>query len=141
MTSNNSYNAQLQIRRDAEENAKAQSELGSWLDETKTKPTSKPKKKKAPSKPKLSATKHINCTVEEEKTKGNEHFSDGKYEEAIQSYTRCLSKPDVGESKALVYSNRALAQIKLKNWKQAEEDASSGKSEFVLFCCVMVCSI
>ena len=125
MTSNNSYNAQLQIRRDAEENAKAQSNLGSWLDELKTKPKTTIKKKKATTKPvKLSTTKN-DSTAEEAREQGNEYFSKGKYEEAVLCYTQCLSKPDVGESKALVYSNRAMTHIKLKNWKQAEEDTTS----------------
>ena len=125
MTTNNSYNAQLQIRRDAEENAKAQSNLGSWLDELKTKPkTVVSKSKKVTSKPvnNLSTTKH---TAEEDRQMGNEYFAKSKHEEAIQCYTRCLSKVDVGESKALVYSNRAMAHLKQKNWKQAEEDATS----------------
>ena len=124
MSPNDSYNAQLQIRRDAEENAKAQSNLGNWLDELKTKPKTV-ESKKATSKPvKLSTTKH-DSTAEEDRQMGNLYFADGKNEEAIQCYTRCLSKPDVGESKALVYSNRAMANIKLKNWKQCEEDSTS----------------
>lgn len=128
MASNNSYNAQLQIRRDAEDNARAQSNLGSWLDELKTKPkiAAVSKSKKATPKPvnNLSTTKH-DSTAEEERNQGNEYFSKGKYEEAVLCYTQCLNKPDVGESKALVYSNRAMAHIKLKNWKQAEEDSTS----------------
>jgi len=127
MTSNNSYNAQLQIRRDADENAKAQSNLGSWLDELKTKPKTTIKKKKTAPKPvnNLSTTKHNDSTAEEERNQGNEYFSKGKYEEAVLCYTQCLSKPDVGESKALVYSNRAMAHLKLKNWKQCEEDSTA----------------
>ena len=126
MTPNNSYNAQLQIRRDAEENAKAQSNLGSWLDELKTTPKTTIKKKKATTKPvNLSTTKQYDSTAEEDRQMGNDYFAKGKHEEAIQCYTRCLSKANVGESKALVYSNRAMTHIKLKNWKQAEEDATS----------------
>lgn len=127
MTPNNSYNAQLQIRRDAEENAKAQSNLGSWLDELKTKPkTVVSKSKKVTAKPvnNLSTTKN-DSSAEGVRDQGNEYFSKGKYEEAIQCYTQCLSKPDVVESKALVYSNRAMTHLKLKNWKQCEEDSTS----------------
>jgi len=127
MASNNSYNAQLQIRRDAEENARAQSKLGSWLDELKTKPKTTIKKKTTAPKPVniLSTTKHNDSTAEEVRNRGNVYFADGKYEEAVLCYTQCLSKPDVGESKALVYSNRAMAHLKLKNWKQCEEDSTA----------------
>jgi len=126
MASNNSYNAQLQIRRDAEDNARAQSNLGSWLDELKTKPKTTIKKKTTTPKPvnNLSTTKH-DSTAEEVRNQGNVYFADGKHEEAVLCYTQCLSKPDVGESKALVYSNRAMAHLKLKNWKQCEEDSTA----------------
>mmetsp|Transcript_74 Transcript_74/g.192 ORF Transcript_74/g.192 Transcript_74/m.192 type:complete len:241 (-) Transcript_74:1230-1952(-) len=65
-----------------------------------------------------------NTTCEEERIYGNKCFSEGKYSDAIESYSRCLRYKDALTS-AVVYSNRAMAHIKMKNWTHAEDDANS----------------
>ncbi len=63
-------------------------------------------------------------TYEEIRKKGNEFFAQKKYAEAVECYTRCL---DSEEALAMptIFSNRALANLKLKHWALAENDATS----------------
>ena len=56
-----------------------------------------------------------------EKQKGNECFKAGETEEALLYYTRSLAYDD---SCAVIYSNRALGHLKLKNFQSAEEDCT-----------------
>ena len=99
-----SYDAQLQIRREAEEHSAAHHEFSSWADEMKSKSlTTEPQtavndNARAVAKKKESA---YSC----ERLQGNSYFAQGKYMDAIQCYTRYLVKSDVRNS-LLVYSNR-----------------------------------
>ena len=121
-TAANSYQAQLQIRRDAEERSVAQKELGSWFDQIKSS-TPAIKKNKASSN---SITVSPFAHHKDERQRGNVLFSQGKYEEAVQCYTKCLSEKDAAEDyHALVYSNRAQSYLRMKNYPQAEADATS----------------
>lgn len=60
--------------------------------------------------------------AEELKLVGNQCFSQGKYGEAIKHYSASIS---VDPSNAILYSNRAMANLKLKNYFEAEQDSSS----------------
>ena len=100
--------AASRIRREAEERSVAHQDLASWMDSLQTKPRVE---KTKPSKPKgtnnashpQQLTHPLSC--EEERVAGNAFFAQGKYEDAVQCYTRCLSKSDALAS-PLVYSNR-----------------------------------
>lgn len=56
-----------------------------------------------------------------EKQKGNECFKAGETEESITYYSRAIAFEDTN---AVVYANRALAFLRLKNFQKAEEDCS-----------------
>eukprot|EP00804_Cyclotella_cryptica_P031169 CCRYP_011755-RA/>CCRYP_011755-RA protein AED:0.44 eAED:0.44 QI:77/1/1/1/1/1/2/229/223 len=131
------YNAQLRIRREAEERSIAQQELNSWMTEIKdNKATSNANRSHSRTgtvsgnttttlEQKPSQTNEFgSVSLEEERLRGNSFFSQGKYQEAIQSYTRCLSNKDALTS-PVVYSNRAMAYLKAKNWICAETDATA----------------
>eukprot|EP00979_Chaetoceros_neogracilis_P019466 scaffold12402_cov246-Chaetoceros_neogracile.AAC.1 len=60
--------------------------------------------------------------VEQERLKGNKHFSSQNYAEAVRSYTKCIQ---MNPTSPVPYSNRAMAHLKLKQWAKAESDASS----------------
>ena len=54
----------------------------------------------------------------DEKTRGNEHYKGGRYAQAVQSYTNSLL---IDPSSSVVYANRAMARLKLRQWAKAEE--------------------
>eukprot|EP00002_Diphylleia_rotans_P039587 TRINITY_DN9208_c0_g1_i6.p1 TRINITY_DN9208_c0_g1~~TRINITY_DN9208_c0_g1_i6.p1 ORF type:complete len:556 (+),score=135.61 TRINITY_DN9208_c0_g1_i6:61-1728(+) len=56
-----------------------------------------------------------------EKETGNEHFKNGKYEEAVQSYSRSIL---LDPSSHVAYSNRAMAYLKLDKFQLAYEDCN-----------------
>ena len=59
------------------------------------------------------------------KQEGNDHFSSGRYEESIASYTQGLRRcPPDTELCAVLYRNRAAANLKLERWKKAAQDAT-----------------
>ena len=143
-TSSASYDAQLRIRREAEDRAIAQNDLNSWmsdlklsktgeLEASKNRKVTKTKKDAArptvqtnvasTSKP-VQGSQTIATSFEDERLRGNQHFAKGKYLDAVQCYTRCLGDKDALKS-PVVYSNRAMSYVKLKKWSQAEEDATS----------------
>jgi len=123
-TAANSYQAQLQIRRDAEERSVAQKELGSWFDQTKSSTPAIKKNKSPASSNSITVSPFANH--KDERQRGNVLFSQGKYEDAVQCYTKCLSEEDAAEDcKALVFSNRAQSYLRMKNYPQAEADATS----------------
>jgi tetratricopeptide (TPR) repeat protein len=112
------YNAQLQIRREAEERSIAQQDLKSWIKEIKCN-KELPNANGAHSK---TAVESVNATTtleqkslktndsgsmsfEEERIRGNSFFAQGKYQDAIQCYNRCLCNKDALNS-PVVYSNR-----------------------------------
>lgn len=59
------------------------------------------------------------------KTLGNQAFANNKYDEAIELYTKALLKDP---QSAVLYSNRALCQIKLNNYDKGLQDCDSGLS-------------
>ncbi|GLE04065.1 hypothetical protein PINS_up012976 [Pythium insidiosum] len=56
-----------------------------------------------------------------EKQKGNDSFKANENEDAVLYYTRSMAFDD---SNAVVYANRAMAHLRLKNFAQAEEDCT-----------------
>ena len=94
-----SYDAQLQIRRDAEEHSAAHRELSAWVNEMNSK-RPEPKRQSADQNKGHAVPKKEHLC---ERLRGNNYFAEGKYEDAVQCYTRCLGQTD---APALVYSNR-----------------------------------
>ncbi|KAL7528640.1 hypothetical protein ACHAXR_002546 [Thalassiosira sp. AJA248-18] len=129
----------MSIRRDAEERSIAQQDLGSWMDQMKSnslrhKAIEKGKHRADAAKSMLAKDETLKHVMNEtpgdisscdaERLRGNKLFAQGEYEDAIQCYSRCLGQKDALAS-PLVYSNRAMAHLKLKSWSQAEDDATS----------------
>lgn len=56
---------------------------------------------------------------EEAKARGNKHFTDGKWQEAIEEYTEALKR---NPNNYKVYSNRAACYSKLMAWQQGLDD-------------------
>lgn len=56
-----------------------------------------------------------------QKDRGNAYFKEGKYEAAVECYTRGM-EADV--TNVLLPANRAMAYLKLQKYKEAEEDCS-----------------
>ncbi len=113
----NAYNVQLQIRREAEERNRAQEELGLWVAgicKSRSKLIAEKRKVENGTSINEKSTKLVNdeteisgnqSRYEEERLRGNSYFKQGKYEDAISCYTRCLGEKDALAS-PLVYSNR-----------------------------------
>jgi len=57
----------------------------------------------------------------EYKDQGNEHFKNGNFTEAVNCYTMAQS---LDSTNPVYPANRAMASLKLKNWAEAEEDAT-----------------
>ena len=55
------------------------------------------------------------------KEKGNAAFKKGRYDEAVRQYTNAIKKEP---KTSVLYSNRAMAQLKLGDFKAAEEDCT-----------------
>lgn len=60
---------------------------------------------------------------EQLKNLGNVAFSHKNYDDAIQLYTKALVQD---ETNPILFSNRAMCQIKLSNWDKALQDCDSG---------------
>ena len=102
------YETQLRIRREGEERIRAQQDLTSWLDELKLS-SNTPDANLSRVKGTMveTTTPPIVANFEDERRRGNEFFSRGKYQEAIECYTRCLLDKDAAMS-PVVYSNRGM---------------------------------
>lgn len=115
-----SYDAQFQIRRDAEERNRAHEELGLWMDGIgKSRCKGVAERRKVDAGARATAVKEKLTTLgddetkirsnqsryDEERLRGNDFFKQGKYDDAIICYTRCLGEKDALAS-PLVYSNR-----------------------------------
>src|SRR5579871_4401594 len=57
--------------------------------------------------------------AEQLKEKGNLHFKQGEYEDAISLYSQAISK---NPSNPLLYTNRANARLKVKQWDEVISD-------------------
>jgi len=63
------------------------------------------------------------------KAEGNDHFKNGRYEEAAACYTRALElTTDKGE-RSILYSNRAACHSQQQNWHRMLEDADLAVKE------------
>ncbi|KAJ3256959.1 Sperm associated antigen 1, partial [Borealophlyctis nickersoniae] len=62
--------------------------------------------------------------AEMEKNKGNEAYKAGEFEDAVLYYTRSLKLLE----RANVYTNRAIAYLKMKHYDKAEDDATAALS-------------
>ncbi|XP_075145406.1 unc-45 myosin chaperone [Haematobia irritans] len=58
------------------------------------------------------------------KDKGNEAFKEGKWEEAVQFYTKAIRKGDKHKELPIFYKNRAAAYLKQSKWELALEDCN-----------------
>lgn len=56
-----------------------------------------------------------------EKDRGNGYFKEGRYERAIECYTRGIAADGTN---ALLPANRAMAYLKIQKYKEAEEDCT-----------------
>ncbi|KAL3977458.1 cell adhesion molecule-related/down-regulated by oncogenes [Sarotherodon galilaeus] len=56
-----------------------------------------------------------------QKDRGNAYFKEGKYEAAVECYTRGM---EADHMNVLLPANRAMAYLKLEKFKEAEEDCS-----------------
>jgi len=60
---------------------------------------------------------------EAKKKEGNELFSSGQYQQALDTYSECLAiDPENDSINSTIYSNRAAAYMKLGKYEQAKED-------------------
>jgi len=57
------------------------------------------------------------------KAEGNDHFSNGRYEEAAACYTRALELTTDKMERSVLYSNRAACHSQHQNWHKMLEDA------------------
>ncbi|EJK60588.1 hypothetical protein THAOC_19025, partial [Thalassiosira oceanica] len=106
------FHAQV-VRRDADSLSEAVSDLASWIEEIKNHNQSAAR-----------------GSCKELRRRGNEKFAEGRFDDAVRCYTRCLKNANENEELLpnevlLAYSNRAMANLKLKRWKAAEADATS----------------
>lgn len=53
------------------------------------------------------------------KTRGNTHFKDGEYEQAIMLYSQAIQQ---NPTNPLLYSNRANARLKVQQWEGVIDD-------------------
>jgi len=58
------------------------------------------------------------------KAEGNDHFSNGRYEEAAACYTRALELTQDKMERSVLYSNRAACHSQHQNWHKMLEDAN-----------------
>lgn len=63
--------------------------------------------------------------AEKFKEKGNASFKDGKFEDAIEQYSKAIEQNVDSPKAAVYYANRALCQIKLESFGLAIEDSDS----------------
>lgn len=111
---------QRQLQQSLEERNNALHDLSTWIDNLKT-------AKKPVQRPKLSAISPPSSsggTYDEIHKRGNEYFAKKQYAEALECYTRCLESEE-SQKNPVMHSNRAMVYLKLKQFANAESDASS----------------
>ena len=104
---------QRQLQQSLEERNNALHDLSTWIDNLKT-----------AKKPAISSPSSSGGTFDEIHTRGNEYFAKKQYAKALECYTRCLDS-EVSRETAVMYSNRAMVYLKLKQFANAESDATS----------------
>ena len=70
---------------------------------------------------KLSSNLEQQRTAENERLKGNEFVKSKDFELAIKAYSRSL---EINENEPFTFANRAMAYLKMKNFKAAVDDAT-----------------
>nr|TKS13719.1 RNA polymerase II-associated protein 3-like isoform X1 [Populus alba] len=65
-------------------------------------------------------TDEITVDATTEKELGNEHFKQKKFNEAIECYSRSIALSPT----AVAYANRAMAYLKIKRFREAEDDST-----------------
>lgn len=111
---------QRQLQQSLEERNNALHDLSTWIDNLKT-------AKKPVQRPQLSAISPPSSsggTYDEIHKRGNECFAKKQYAEALECYTRCLESEDSPKI-PMMHSNRAMVYLKLKQFANAESDATS----------------
>ena len=121
------FDAQLQVRRDAESLSGAVSDLTSWIEEIKTREGAPRGDGVRPCDDAADASL-ISGSCEELRMRGNELFAEGRYDDAIRCYSRSIKSAkdeSLSHELLLAYSNRAMSNLKTKRWTAAEADATS----------------
>lgn len=65
-------------------------------------------------------------SAEKFKELGNEAFSKGNYQEAIDLYTKGLETTDDSKLNVIFYKNRAMTKLKIDDFEGSESDCSKG---------------
>jgi len=63
------------------------------------------------------------------KVEGNDHFKNGRYEEAAACYTRALALTQDHAERSILFSNRAACHSQHQNWHKMLEDADAAIKE------------
>ncbi len=108
---------QRHIRQDAEERNNALNDLSMWMDTLKV-------AEPDPTAQRSAVSSEAGGTYEEIRSRGNEYFAQKQYAEALDCYTRCLESNESLKT-PVIFSNRAMTLLKLKNFAKAEMDATS----------------
>lgn len=72
-----------------------------------------------------SSSKKILDLVTECKDRGNAYFGRQQFDDAARAYTQGLDADPTSPLCSTLYANRALCNLKLQKWEQAEKDATS----------------
>jgi hypothetical protein len=102
----NEMEAQLRIRQEAEERNSAHQDLASWIDCVAAKGCKGVEQKKIEKA--STVVTFDNSLCDNERVRGNNFFTKGMYQEAIECYSRCLANKD---ALAVVYSNRGTKRL------------------------------
>ena len=111
---------QRQLQQSLEERNNAIHDLSTWIDNLKTakKPVQRTQRQCSP------PSSSDGGTYDEIHKRGNEYFAKKQYAKALECYTLCLES-EVSRETAVMYSNRAIVYLKLKQFANAESDATS----------------
>ncbi|KAK2953459.1 hypothetical protein BLNAU_11593 [Blattamonas nauphoetae] len=63
-------------------------------------------------------------TIDELRELGKQQFTEGKYEEAKETYTKAIRISKESTEQEILYNNRALSSFKLKCWEDCEADCT-----------------
>ena len=99
----------MRIRQEAEERSSAHQDLASWIDCVAAKGC-KGEEQKITNKASTVVTFDNNSLCDNERVRGNNFFTKGMYQEAIECYSRCLANKDALAS-PVIYSNRGKIRL------------------------------